>query len=381
MRILPIASGKGGVGKSLFAANLSIALAQAGKKVVLCDLDLGGSNLHLILGHRSIPRGVGTFLNDPNASFEDIVVTTEYSQLRFIPGDAEIPGMANLKAGQKRRLIKHLTSLDADYLIIDLGAGTSLNMIDFFLLSGHGIIVTTPNLTATLNAYLFLKNAVFRIIENSFKKNSPADQHIAELRKQGTSLQKVYIPQLLDTIQELDPKSYETFIKKFEKFYPKMVMNLLNDPKDAEKSSKLRRSCKEYLDIDMENLGIMYRDNLQDIALSSSLPIVVYKPEAVLSQAVYRIADKIMEAEEQDDDGPIDLKALDASYQIAEMEAEVDFNNRINDLDTMLNKDSLTKGDLVETIKNQQFEINQLRKENNLLKAKIVKAINAGFKL
>lgn len=381
MRILPIASGKGGVGKSLFAANLSIALAQAGKKVVLCDLDLGGSNLHLILGHRSIPRGVGTFLNDPDADFEDIIVTTEYSQLRFIPGDAEIPGMANLKAGQKRRLIKHLTALDADYLIVDLGAGTSLNMIDFFLLSGHGIIVTTPNLTATLNAYLFLKNAVFRIIENSFKKHSPAAEHLAALRREGTSLQKIYIPKLLEEIEEIDVESYHTFLKKFEKFYPKMVMNLLNDPKDAEKSSKLRRSCKEYLDINMESLGIMYRDSLQDIALSSSLPIIIYKPEAILSQAIYRIADKILEAEGQDDDGPVDLKALDASYQIAEMEAEVDFNNRINDLDTMLNKDSLTKGDLVETIKNQQFEINQLRKENNLLKAKIVKAINAGYKL
>ncbi|NBQ39078.1 MAG: MinD/ParA family protein, partial [Alphaproteobacteria bacterium] len=65
MQIIPIASGKGGVGKSLVAANLAIALAQAGKNVVLADLDLGGSNLHLILGLRGIPVGIGTWINDP----------------------------------------------------------------------------------------------------------------------------------------------------------------------------------------------------------------------------------------------------------------------------------------------------------------------------
>ncbi|MDE7140034.1 MAG: P-loop NTPase, partial [Treponemataceae bacterium] len=57
MQIIPIASGKGGVGKSLLSANLSIALAQAGKKIILADLDLGASNLHLVLGQSSPKAG------------------------------------------------------------------------------------------------------------------------------------------------------------------------------------------------------------------------------------------------------------------------------------------------------------------------------------
>jgi flagellar biosynthesis protein FlhG len=65
VRIIPVASGKGGVGKSLVSANLSIALAQAGKRVVLADLDLGASNLHLILGFRAYKNGLGTYLSAP----------------------------------------------------------------------------------------------------------------------------------------------------------------------------------------------------------------------------------------------------------------------------------------------------------------------------
>ena len=62
MQIIPVASGKGGVGKSLLSANLAIALGQSGKKVILADLDLGASNLHLVLGVQSPKQGLGTWL-------------------------------------------------------------------------------------------------------------------------------------------------------------------------------------------------------------------------------------------------------------------------------------------------------------------------------
>ena len=95
MQIIPIASGKGGVGKSLIAANLAIALGQAGKKVVLADLDLGASNLHLVLGIQGRKNGIGSFLIKA-AEFKDIIVDTDYENLRFVPGDSEIPGFFDL---------------------------------------------------------------------------------------------------------------------------------------------------------------------------------------------------------------------------------------------------------------------------------------------
>lgn len=378
MRILPVASGKGGVGKSLLAANVAIALAEFGKRVVLADLDLGGSNLHLVLGIGATGEGIGTFLNDPNREFSDIIVPTEYHGLRFIPGDAEIPGIANLSSGQKRKLIRRLSKVDADYLVLDLGAGTSFNIMDFFLTSGSGIVVTTPTPTATVNAYLFLKNAVFRLITSGCKRKSPAGTFLDELHKDAHSLQKVYLPALMEKIRSIDPDSHETIAAAMNRFRPRLVLNMLEEPKDSDKATRLRRSCKQYLDLELEHLGIIYRDELQSVALNSRLPIVVYKPQAVLSTAIYRIADKILQLESEEE-GPIDWEEVDDSYETAAAEAETDFGAKLEFLEDLMKSGTLSTADLVETVKSQQLELQTLRKENALLKSKIVKAIHAGF--
>ncbi len=380
MHVLPIASGKGGVGKSLFAANVAIALAQTGKKVILADLDLGASNLHLILGIGAIKQGIGTYLTNNSLDFNDIVIDTEYTHLQFIPGDAEIPGMANLKSGQKAKLIRKLFTLDADFLILDLGAGTSFNTIDFFLSSSMGIIITAPTLTSILNAYLFLKNTVFRLMTTIFHKNSPAGLYLESLRKEGTSLQKIYIPKLLEKIKSEDPESYDRYQERSRDFHPMLILNMLENPKDSSKADKIRRSTKEYLDIELEHLGVIYFDHLQEIALNSRLPIIKYKPDCVLSQAIYRIADKLIQ---KDDDKVFSLNVaeLENSYITANMEAEIDFGIKTETMEEMLHSGALSEGDLIDTIKAQQYEIKTLKKENTFIKAQLSKAIYKGFKI
>ena len=130
----------------------------------------------------------------------------------------------------------------------------------------------------------------------------------------------------------------------------------------------------------MEFLGVLYRDEFQKKSLNSRLPVIVYKPRSVLSQGVYRICDKIQEI-------PLtqgsNLSVLDAeySYQSAGMEAESDFNDKVQSLEELLHSGVLTQGDLIETIKMQQYEIKKLKKENRFIKSKLVKASDAGFKV
>ena len=132
-----------------------------------------------------------------------------------------------------------------------------------------------------------------------------------------------------------------------------------------------------YLGVDLEHLGVIYFDHLQEIALNSRLPIIIYKPNSVLSQAIYRIADKIIEKGEELN-APLDLSALDDSYQTATMEAEIDYSSKAEAMENLLHSGTLTEGDLIETIRSQQYEINALKKENYFLKAQFLKAAGSG---
>jgi flagellar biosynthesis protein FlhG len=250
--------------------------------------------------------------------------------------------------------------------------------VDFFLLSRGGIVITTPALTAILNAYLFLKNAAFRIMASAFPKGSRALQYMEELRREASALQKAYVPRILEKVREEDPESHARFTEIAGRFRPRLVLNMLDDPSDADKAGKLRRSAREYLGVEIEHFGVIYRDELQDIALGSRLPIIRYKPTSVLSQAVYRIAEKVLLLD--DEETLMDIEDLDDSFQAAEADAETDFQAKRHNLEELLQSGALTMGDLIEAIRTQTFEIQSLRRENQLLKTKLVRALEEGFR-
>ena len=381
MQILPIASGKGGVGKSLLSANLAIALGQAGKKVVLADLDLGASNLHLALGHNVKNNSIGTYLTD-KSSFQSIIEPTEYDNVSFIAGDSQIPGLTTLKAAQKTKLLRNFHSIDADFLILDLGAGTHQIILDMFLQSPQGLLVTAPTVTATLDGYLFLKNSVFRLLNTTYKRGSAGHQYLEQLKTNSDAMKSIYIPKLVDQLSVVDPVNTGLFKTRMNQFKPRLVMNMIDDPKDADRAQRIRNSCSQYLGMDLEYLGLMYRDQLQDKALSSRLPVIIYKPNCVLSQAIYRIAEKVIAAEPRyfDDDFTNTIDSA-TSFMQAEEDANDDYNLKLSGLNDLIGSGQLSTAELIDMIKTQAYEIGQLRKENNLLKSKIVKAAQQGFRL
>ena len=103
--IIPIASGKGGVGKSVFTANLAMALAKLGHATIAIDLDLGGSNLYSFLGLPNDYPGIGDYLKARYGELEAMLVQTNMANLKFLPGDVRSPLMANIPYAQKTRLI------------------------------------------------------------------------------------------------------------------------------------------------------------------------------------------------------------------------------------------------------------------------------------
>ena len=119
-RILSVGGGKGGVGKSVIAANLAVDMARAGAKTILVDADLGAANLHTLFDLRRAGRTLNELFTHEIESLEEAMVDVGVPNLRLIPGSSATAGAANLKHAQKLKLVRQLQGLEADVVIIDV---------------------------------------------------------------------------------------------------------------------------------------------------------------------------------------------------------------------------------------------------------------------
>src|SRR3974390_883777 len=147
-----IGGGKGGVGKSVVTLLLGASLARLGRKVIMIDADLGGSNLHTFTGIRYPEYTLADFISRKVEKIDQLLMETPIDNLKLICGADDILGIANPKFAQKTRLFSHLKKLDADIILLDLGAGSSFATIDFFLYAPNKIVVVTPQVTSIQNA-------------------------------------------------------------------------------------------------------------------------------------------------------------------------------------------------------------------------------------
>ena len=116
VNILPVASGKGGVGKSAVSVNLALSLAEKGKKIALCDFDLGGANLHTLLGLKNNSAGLGNFIYHQVPHLETLMQDTGIENLFFIAGDCLFPGTPNLDFFTKKKSYTLLTTKKYSYI-------------------------------------------------------------------------------------------------------------------------------------------------------------------------------------------------------------------------------------------------------------------------
>jgi flagellar biosynthesis protein FlhG len=186
--IWPIAGGKGGTGKSTITANMGVALALLGYKVILVDGDLGGADLHLFFNQIAPPRSISNFLTKDVETLRDVVLSTPSANLKIVCGGNEMVGLANLPYLVKEKLLRHIQGLDADFILLDLGAGTSYNTLDLFALSDEGIIVCTPEPQARVDAYGFIKNTVYRRLRRRFAKNEAISQERSDQKRRNRTI-------------------------------------------------------------------------------------------------------------------------------------------------------------------------------------------------
>jgi len=239
---LSIMSGKGGVGKTNIVLNLGYALQQAEMTAILMDCDLGLANLDVLLGispdknlHDLIQTGVDA---------EDVLVEIE-DGFDMLPATSGVPELVEMDEDIQDVLFNKLITIagEYDYLMLDLGAGISNTVLSFAALTQLRVVVVTPEPTSLTDSYAVIKVLV--------------TQH--------------------------DVKDFL------------VIVNQATSSQEAKQTfERLAAACKNFLNIDLRNLGFIHQDSTLVESVRRQTPLMKFAPNAQASKDIRRLATKLM---------------------------------------------------------------------------------------
>ena len=291
-RIIAIGGGKGGVGKSLLAANLGIYLAQLGKKVVLIDADLGGANLHTFLGVERPTVTLGDFFDKRVTRIEDCIVETAVKGLGLVSGEGDPLWAANPRPATKNRLINQVRELEVDYLICDLPPGSGFIALDFFLVADVGLLVVVPEPTSVENTFRFIKSAFLRRLRDV--------RGLDTLPTDRTFEGGIPAPlDLYEAAQKQDPEIAHRVLNEIQHFRPRLVVNQTRTRADLDLGMQIRSAGRRRLGLQLDYLGHLEADDAVWGAVRKRRPLVVEHPESKVAKNVERIARKLLGADHE----------------------------------------------------------------------------------
>lgn len=293
-RLIAVGGGKGGIGKSLLSTSLGIELAQQGQRVALVDLDLGGANLHTCLGMAPPERSLSDFVYRRAETLGELLVPTGVEGLSLISGSQDALAVANPLHQQKLRLMRAVQGLDVDVAILDLGAGSHYNVLDFFLLADQGIVTLVPDPTSVENAYRFIKAAFFRrlraleayygfgsLLEDLFRSSNP--QSPAEF------LEKI--------LASHEPEVAERLVEQVRAFRPALVVNSVREASDLALGEGICTAWRRFFGIELDYLGYVRHDDEAWRAARLRRPLLLEREGQPIAQDIAEIASKLLAGE------------------------------------------------------------------------------------
>ena len=291
VKIWSIASGKGGVGKSVVTIGLGISLARLGNQVILMDGDLGGANLHTLLGLRFPVVTLEDFLLRRVDRLEDVVIPTPIDGISLICGADDILGVANPTHQQKIRLLGELEELPADFLLIDLAAGTSFNTLDIFNYSPGKIAVFTGFSTSLQNVYGFIKCALFRQISREFAKDKDVSTLLYD--EGATDEEILSMDDLVDQVKHVAPDKYSRLLNVLNNFQVFLVTNMAKTDQDFRSAEIIQKVCADFLNINPPILGHLPFDPLVEKAVNRMVISLLHQRDNKFLRGLDQIAKRM----------------------------------------------------------------------------------------
>ena len=279
MNIIPVGGGKGGIGKSVISTNLAVGIALSGQKVVLMDGDFGASNLHALLGISHPLYGFQDLFTNDKAP-DSLLIETGISNLKFISSAGDNPGSANIDSERVKKIIAFIKKIDADTVILDLGPGTSFNVLDLFNISSKGIIMSSPETTSVMKTFSFIRSALFRRLSKKLKNLSALQKLVDYSKLSKNDLETYTLATLRENIKKVD----ETQIKKLDEivneFKPAIIINRVRNKKDLLAGNNLVNLAKKYLEVELNYIGYIVESDGVRESTEEMVPFLIKNPQS-----------------------------------------------------------------------------------------------------
>jgi flagellar biosynthesis protein FlhG len=213
--------------------------------------------------------------------------------LQLISGADDILGLANPKDTQKIRLFNHVKRLDADIILLDLGAGTSFTSMDFFLFAQNKIVVLTPQITSIQNAYGFIKSSLYRLLIKTFKKDIRCFELIKQLISPDEKVEVDSIVKLKEAFKDLGEEQYAKLTDCLKELKIRLVVNMVKKSKESDVGNVVQNVANHYLGLYPEYSGFIQYDQMLDMSINKMEAFLSKSTYTTAGECFYNIANKI----------------------------------------------------------------------------------------
>ena len=298
--VVAAASGKGGTGRTLLTGNMSLLLATLGKRVVAVDAAPSGSGLHGLFGIGEPRRGVVDALAPGGPELAELVTATAVPGLHLVPGEPSAGWRGELDAEAAARIAAQARSLDADYVLIDLPAGSSRYSLDLFLAADLGVLVLVPEPPAIELGYRFLRAAFARRLECAGR---------VDLVAEG-------LPWPLD-LYERAPEIRQHLLD----LRAAVILNCVRSKSDMDVARGIATAAGRRLGLPLKNLGHIDYDDAVWVSLRRRRALLVEHPEARASKCIEKVTRRLLAREAEAGAGAdFDPGKTESYYQLLEIE-------------------------------------------------------------
>ena len=317
--IWALAGGKGGVGRSLLAANLGVQAARSGRRVVLVDLDLQGSNLQTYLGFQRLPVTLTDFAAGRAALLSELACETPTAHLRLV-GGLQKAELRDDPVAFVRQVAEQFGSLSADHVIVDCGSGRAPATIAAFAEASVGILVSTPEPAAIESIYLFTEAHLRWCLVRALTGEAMSAIE-AKLRAAGTDPARVPFRTFMTRLGAIDAAARDEVARVVRRTRLELILNQVRGEADEEAAAALASGFRKCFGLHLHTAGIVEHDLsvLQSVQKRRSLS--QQYPNAVATKGVARAATRLMAAASGGRDHDVeweDLESID-HYRVLEL--------------------------------------------------------------